>query len=156
MWLYYDDADVSVLASDVVLGKLTDEQLSHTREILHKVISSETTNHSANEISIREELIRWLANHGIEIPTLENAAVIKAQDIAKRIVKGELTPYEGARFIWIELSYLEKAGRLTPFVADASEYEDCSDAEDRFTIIRDIVAEAELLLKEGHDRSLPT
>ncbi len=57
----------------------------------------------------------------------DRAAAVRrlARDFARRIVSGEIPPYEGARAIWRELAWEPEAGdALLPFIGLASEWED--------------------------------
>jgi len=97
----------------------------------------------------------FLAEMGISNPlTDEEAAWMLARLIAKGISEGRVTPYEGANFIWRDLInqvWPNQQHPLLPFVAWASDYEDCESYSDRpdhrrREIEEEIVKEARLLL----------
>ena len=73
-----------------------------------------------------------------------------ARSIARKIVFGEVHPYEGARIIWTKVwNRCGKPDRLTPFVGLASLYE--ADPERRPLHLEEIVARAEELADERED-----
>jgi hypothetical protein len=68
---------------------------------------------------------RALAALGIPVPSRQVASVVLAREHARRIVAGEVSPYEGAREIWWEAANAPGAdGSLLSFVGWASEWED--------------------------------
>jgi hypothetical protein len=97
----------------------------------------------------------FLAEMGISKPlTDEEAAWVLARLIAKGISEGQVTPYEGANFIWRDLVnqvWPNQQHPLLPFVAWASDYEDCESYSDRpdnrrQEIEEEIVKQAQLLV----------
>ena len=94
-----------------------------------------------------EQLDRMLALIGVgTIPTAE-AVWLVACGLATDILDGSVTPYEGAREIWLRLSETvpELSERFSPFVAMASEWED--DPENRLAYEQDIRVAARRLLE---------
>jgi hypothetical protein len=68
---------------------------------------------------------RVLRDQGVEQPDQESAVRVLAEHIARRIIAGETTPYEGARTIWRELAWEPQADKsLLLFIGLASEWED--------------------------------
>jgi hypothetical protein len=70
----------------------------------------------------------------IESPTPREAAMLVAIEIALRITKGTISPYDGAREIWHIRGGLpeEDLRELDPFVYAASEWEERPKDRDRF------------------------
>ena len=69
---------------------------------------------------------RSLAEIGLRLPTKQEAALIIGKHYARRILRGDLTPYEGAVRIWYNVSNRLSAPCqvLLHFVGAASEIED--------------------------------
>jgi len=97
----------------------------------------------------------FLAELGVSAPqTREQAAWSLARLIAKGISEQQVTPYEGARFIAYEIVdevWPNQKHPLSPFVAWASDYEDCESYSEwpsrrRKQIDREIMKEARQLL----------
>ena len=80
----------------------------------------------------------------------EEAGLRVARNVARKIISGEVHPYEGAQMIWTGV--WNKCGRpdeLTPFVGLASLYE--ADPERRSLHLEEIVARAKELADERED-----
>ena len=77
--------------------------------------------------------------------------ILTAQQYAKEIVSGAVTPYEGGRRIWWECQLKLESGdhRLDPFVYWSSEYEETSDSERRALCDKAIHAAAAMLVQHG-------
>ena len=73
----------------------------------------------------RQLFLEAVSDLGIRVPDAREATICLAKDISKKIISGSITPYEGARKIWWELSNVEGADeRLLVFSGLASEIED--------------------------------
>jgi hypothetical protein len=84
---------------------------------------------------------RALSELGIPIPSRQEASLILAREHARRIVAGEVAPYEGARRIWWEIANeLGADPSLRMFVGLASEWEDAPAHRRQYE--EDIVEEA--------------
>lgn len=96
-----------------------------------------------------------LGEAGISLPSPSEASLWLARDVADRVVSGELTPYEGGRIVWKELSFCPRASpRLTAFKAYASEIEDSVDPGDKDHYERLLLLEfQELLDRAGGGQS---
>lgn len=83
---------------------------------------------------IRRSFIRWVGEAGLRVPTPPEAAVFFATVIAKTVLAGAMTPYEGARQIWGELYVrFPSLQELTPFVGLASDYEGHEEHRDAYS-----------------------
>jgi hypothetical protein len=103
---------------------------------------------------------RALRESGMHLPSRDEALMTLARHYAQQIVEGAMTPYEGARKIWWDVSndYGEKLPILLRFVGAASEIEDLpertlQDGINREQYIQElenlIMASAKELLKPG-------
>ena len=93
---------------------------------------------------------RALGEMGLSPLPGEEAGLRVARHIARKIVAGEMQPYEGAYLIWMKV--WDKCGRpdeLTPFVGLASLYE--ADPEHRPFHLEEILARAEELTSKRED-----
>jgi hypothetical protein len=85
---------------------------------------------------------------GIQIPDVREATLCLAKELSEKIIAGSISPYEGARKIWWELSNVEGADeRLKIFVGLASEVEDTQNENFRIDYEKQILEEAEHLVK---------
>jgi hypothetical protein len=86
----------------------------------------------------------------IESPTLRDAAMLVASEIALRITQRTISPYDGAKEIWHIWSGLPKENlrELDPFVYAASEWEERPKDRDKFAA--GIVAAADDLVRAQH------
>ena len=83
----------------------------------------------------------------------EDAARTLARFVAQAIVEGRVRPYDGARYIWLEIAnalWPNTPKELVSFIGNASEYDDCAFYADhpdevRRKIERDIVEDARQL-----------
>jgi hypothetical protein len=90
---------------------------------------------------------RALAQLGIPFPSPREALTTVARDYARRIISGELTPYEGARRIWWEAALEPEADpSLRVFIGLASEHEDCPQFRPQYDA--EIIDEARQLVGE--------
>jgi len=98
---------------------------------------------------------RFFGEMGIAVPMRrEEAAWSLARHIAKAISEGQITPYEGAKFIWHDIVnevWPNEQHPLLYFVGCASDYEDCASysqhpEQRRREIEQEIIEEARTLL----------
>lgn len=86
------------------------------------------------ELGIKDAIKEVFKELGIDLPTHEEAGFLLAKYYASKIIDGSLSPYEGARKIWMEVEVNEENKYefepLRVFAGLASEYEDFSE-EDR-------------------------
>jgi hypothetical protein len=89
---------------------------------------------------------RALSELGLTIPDKRTAALQYARCVSKLIVSGEVTPYHGAKSLWIaSLAVAETSFHdLDPFIYAASEYEDRP--QDKAFFDESIVTEAQRVL----------
>lgn len=101
---------------------------------------------------VRERYLAALDELGIDVPQAEQAAWRLTRDVATRIVGRQISPLEGAEWIWrVASSRVEHEGDLRVFIGLASECEDhperCAEYE---TQIR---AAAQQLLARSNPRT---
>lgn len=98
----------------------------------------------------------FFAEMGIAVPMgREEAAWSLARLIAEAISEGQITPYEGAKFIWRDIVnevWPNEQHPLLSFVGCASDYEDCESYSQhpegrRREIEQEIIEDARALLK---------
>lgn len=95
----------------------------------------------------RDRFIEALGELGVEVPDEQEALWQLVRFKAAQIVSGEVTPYEGASWIWREAHpRIEREGDLRIFIGLASEWED--HRQYRPEIERRIVDEALMLLEK--------
>lgn len=100
---------------------------------------------SEHPFDFRQKFEKALKELQLPMPCRRGAAILLACHIAKSILKGEMSPYEGARRIWWDLyTKVPEAIELQTFVGAASEIED--DPEHRDYYISDITKECNNLL----------
>ena len=88
---------------------------------------------------------------GLRVPPAAEAGLTLAQAIAKEVLAGVVTPYEGAKRIWDQVyTRLPELKQLKPFVGLASEYED--DIEHRDDYSRQIFQKCESLAAQDMRR----
>ena len=81
----------------------------------------------------------------------EEASLRVARIMSRKIIRGEMHPYEGASSIWTKVwSRCGRPDELTPFVGLASLHE--ADPERRPFRLKEIVARAEELADEREER----
>jgi len=98
----------------------------------------------------------FLSEMGVVAPLpRDEAGWLLARLVAKGISEEQLTPYEGARFIWkiVTEVWPNQQHPLLSFVGNASEYEDCESysqhpEETRGQIEQDIIKDARALLAD--------
>jgi hypothetical protein len=122
--------DLNVAAARLALGKLTtDEALACASAALDRGVYSQ----SLGLLMVEEPVWsgvgalfeRALSELSIPIPTREAATLVLGREHARRIIAGEVSPYEGARRIRWELAHEAGADPLLlGFVGYASEWED--------------------------------
>ncbi|MCP4404628.1 MAG: hypothetical protein GY801_45910 [bacterium] len=87
--------------------------------------------------------LKALNNLGIQLPNIREATVCLAKEIAHQILAETLSPYDGARKIWWELSNVDGGDeRLNIFAGLAGEYEDTFNEVDRKYYEQQILEEA--------------
>jgi hypothetical protein len=106
---------------------------------------------SADVRDARGHFIDALEELGYSIPGEEEAVWRLVRHTAEQIVQGDITPYDGASWIW-RSAYrrVEHEGDLRIFVGLASEWEDNPEYRDQYD--EDIVDEARTLLARQHPR----
>jgi hypothetical protein len=88
-----------------------------------------------------------LSELSIPVPPRDEASLVLAREHARRIIAGEVSPYEGARRIWWDIANEQGADpSLRVFTGMASEWED--DPHHRPEYEAEIIAEARQLLGE--------
>jgi len=109
--------------------------------------TSEHDSHEANRLFAKA--IREL---DLPVPPAPEAGLALSRDIAREVLSGASTPYEGAKRIWDRIyTLLPELKQLRPFVGLASEYED--DIEHRDDYSRRIIEKCEGLIgQEGQGK----
>ena len=81
---------------------------------------------NADSAEVRAVFSAALRELNIESPTLHEAAMLVATEIARRITEGTVSPFEGAKAIWNLVRRLpdEHLPELDTFVYGASEWEE--------------------------------
>jgi hypothetical protein len=122
--------DLEIAAARLTLGKLTSEEaLFAASAALDSGVYSESLGLLAYEEPVWSQVgplfERALKELTIPIPSRQAASLVLAREYARRIVAGEVSPYEGARRICWEVANEPDADpSLTEFVGLASEWED--------------------------------
>lgn len=99
----------------------------------------------------RDHFVAALDELGFVVPNADEAVWRLVEYRAKQIVDGEITPYDGASWIWRSASLrVEREGDLRIFEGLASEWED--DPEHRQGYDEQIVEEARVLLTRDQPR----
>jgi hypothetical protein len=122
--------ELPIAAAWCALGKLTtDEAVNAAHAALNRGVYSD----ALGAVTFAEPLWaevgplfrRALDELGVGVPDRAVAVRRLARDFARRIVSGELPPYDGAWAIWHELAWEPETGdTLLPFIGLASEWED--------------------------------
>jgi hypothetical protein len=147
--------DLDVAAARMVLGKLTSEEaIAEASSALDRGIYSEALGLLLYAEPVWSEVgplfSRSLSELGIRVPTRERASLVLAREEARRIVSGEVSPYDGARRIWWEVANEEGASpSLLAFVGYASEWEDDQVHRPEYDAL--ILEEARCLVAEDAD-----
>jgi len=143
--------NLSRIAANYILGNLLTEDLPTLAiEALQAGYDSPSLRQLAASEGSQSDEIRKLFSKALEelkinAPSLTEAGLMLAQDIAKDIVMGRIAPYEGAKRIWWDVfTRFPQLTQLTPFVGLASEYED--DEQHRGEYSRQIMEESRKLL----------
>lgn len=98
--------------------------------------------------SLRILLDRAMQELHIDIPEPNEAALSIARSIARDVINGHVTPYEGAKRIWHDIYVnFSTLDQLRIFVGLASEYED--DEKHRDLYSRDIIDECHKLIVDA-------
>ncbi|MGE3820813.1 MAG: hypothetical protein AB7I30_15475 [Isosphaeraceae bacterium] len=122
--------DLPIAAAWCALGRLTTDEAI---DAAHTALNRGTYSEALAAVTFAEPLWsevgplfrRALGELGVGVPDRLAAVRRLAHDFARRIVDGELPPYEGARAIWRELAWEPEAGdTILPFIGLASEWED--------------------------------
>jgi hypothetical protein len=157
-----EDAGVElrIAAAWYALDKLpSEEAINAAHEVLNRGVHSDSLGmlicQEPRWSEIGPLFERALVELGIGVPDRAAAVRLLAEDFARRIIADELTPYEGARAIWRELSWEPEAREsLLPFVGLASEWEDRP--EFRHEYEADILQVARELVEGGNaEQSAP-
>jgi hypothetical protein len=144
--------ELPIAAALYALGKLTTEEAISAA---HAVLNGGAYSEALGEVILAEPqwsevgplFGRALAELGVNVSDRTAALWIIARDFARRIVAGELSPYEGARRIWWEVTNEPDADRsLLSFAGLASEWEDVPQYRPQYEA--DILQEARRLLGE--------
>ena len=81
------------------------------------------------------------------LPNQREAVLLLARELAAQVLRGELSPYQGAKKIWWLTREADEVGHeLDPFIYAASEWEDRP--EDRPLFERAIMEEAKALVDD--------
>ncbi len=145
--------DLGGAAARLAMGKLTSDQaLGVASAALEAGLFSNSLGLLAFEEPVWSEVgplfERALSELGISIPSRGEASLILAREHARRILTGELWPYEGARQIW---SYVANEPGADPslrdFVGLASEWEDVPNHRPQYE--RQIMEAARQLVAAG-------
>jgi hypothetical protein len=145
--------NLEIAAARLALGRLTSEEaLAASSEALDRGVYSESLGLLAYEEPVWSQVgplfERALTELRIAIPSRQAASLIIAREYARRIVAGEVSPYEGARRIWWEVANEPGADlSLLAFVGLASEWEDAPAHRPDYE--GDIVKEARRLVMGG-------
>jgi hypothetical protein len=151
-----ETVDWAVLLARWKLGDLAPEQvpaialraLEDGSEMTEICVLAGLTSPTRRDVD--DEIPLLLQELGTARPTRPQAAKILADEVLRKIVKGEVDAYGGARVLWSYSNDFEDLGvweQLRPFVGAASEWED--DPERRPDYEQDIVEEATALLALG-------
>lgn len=98
--------------------------------------------------TLRQLLAKAMNELGITISRTD-AALNLARAIAREVLDGTLTPYEGARRIWWRVyNEVEQLGQLAVFVGLASEIEDDDNPDHQAAYARDIIDECRALIDD--------
>jgi hypothetical protein len=122
--------DLEIAAARLALAKLSSEQaIAAASAALDRGVYSDSLGLLMDQEPIWSEVgplfKQALSELSIPIPSRESASRILARESARRIVDGEVTPYEGAREIWWEVANEDGADEsLRIYVGLASEWED--------------------------------
>jgi hypothetical protein len=125
--------DLGIAAARLALSLLTSEQaVAAASAALDNGIYSESLGLLAYAESIWSHVgplfERALSELRISVPSREAASLVLAREHARRMISGEVSPYEGAKRIWWELANEPGADpSLRIYVGLASEWEDDPD-----------------------------
>ncbi|HWB20196.1 MAG TPA: hypothetical protein VG711_07850 [Phycisphaerales bacterium] len=113
---------LGVLPVDVLPAAAVDALMAgHDSPSLRQLAGAD----GADAESIRSLFNRSLDELGIPMPSPSEAGLTWARRIADDIVRGTVTPYDGAKQIWVKVyTRFPQLTELRPFVGFASEYED--------------------------------
>lgn len=101
---------------------------------------------------VEDLFTRMIHKLGVKLPSVQEATLRIAREVATRIVSGSMFPYEGARHIGWTLATIDGHDqRLDVFVALASEYEDATTKDHKVAYAQDIMREARALVDESND-----
>lgn len=109
--------DPRIAAARFAMGQLrSDEAIAAANAALDAGVFSESLAGLISEepiwSSVGPLFKRAMAELHLPIPSRAQALAIIVRDIAKRMIEGELAPYEGARRIWTEVTNVPEADRL--------------------------------------------
>jgi hypothetical protein len=143
--------DISHVAEKYALGTISVEDLpglaadvleaGYDAPSLRRLAASQ----GRDREEIRRTFAKTLQEFGTRMPSQEEAVLSAARRIARSVLEGEISPYQGARRIWWDLySRFGQPESLSGFVGLASEYEDAPKHQDE--ISRHIIEECERIL----------
>ena len=145
---------LQVAAAKYVINQLPSEEIP---EIAIAVLESGIENEEIIELAgmdnptasnSKHVFINAISKLGIQITDIREATICLAKEISEEIIAGSISPYEGARKIWWELSIIEGAAEnLKIFAGLASEIEDTQIDDVRTDYERQIKEEANSLIK---------
>lgn len=115
-------------------------------------LESLATAHNLSAVEVRDLFFGAVGELGRSVPSLNQAGMLLARHFAAEVLKGALTPYEGAKRIWTDV-YLRLPGlkQLGPFVGLASAYEDDRERADSYS--RQIWQQCESLVHGNRPRA---
>lgn len=94
---------------------------------------------------IKKLFLKTLEELKIQLPSPEEAGLSMARSIAVDVIQGKISPYEGAKQIWVKIyTPFPQLTQLRSFVGFASEYEDDEKHRDEYS--RDIVEKCKRLV----------
>jgi hypothetical protein len=143
--------DLTSLAEDFALGELLTSDMPDTAmRLLEAGYDSPSLRRLAGSQAHESEpiaklLTKSLDELGVRVPSPPEAGLAIARRIAGDVVRGSMTPYEGARRIWRDVyTRFPELAQLRSFVGLASEYEDDEMHRDEYS--QDIVEECRRLV----------
>jgi hypothetical protein len=157
--------EIRQIQAQWILGILSPESMvQFACQALEADIDSPSLCQLAGEIkpthwTVQPLFERIISELGLELLSKDQANLIVARNWAKKIVSGEVSPYDGAKGIWRECCHTLRSGdRFVIISCSASEYEDLQlvrpgSPEHYDRLIRicedDILEEAKILLEES-------
>jgi hypothetical protein len=149
--------DLALAAAWFALGKLSSAKaIDIASAALDQGVYSESLGQMMSEDPIGLSAVsvfgRALAELGIPVPSLRDARRMIAREYARRIVAGEMTPFDGAwRIGWDTADCSDADPDLLGFMGHASQWDDAPQV--RPEIEADIFADARCLLADEQQGS---